>query len=156
LDLIPVLDKYSLATIPAPERIEQMTLDEAVDFGQQATALGLVIGESLLGRNLMAADLHRRAEHMQRARHRLALASAMGCRAVLTGVGAVDPSGLSRAPPPSMFPRDCRREFREVLLRIVDGVESANPKLLVEPTNRTFFYQPEDIADFLATVDHPA
>jgi sugar phosphate isomerase/epimerase len=154
--LVPVLDQYGLSAIPAPERIDTMTADEAFEFGQLAANLGLVVGESMLSCNLMSSDTGRRAEHIARARSRLELADAMGCRGVFVGAGSVDPSGLSRVPHPFMFTQQCQAELRDVVLRVLDELDLDVVRLLIEPTNRTFFYQPEDIATFMDAVGHPS
>jgi sugar phosphate isomerase/epimerase len=54
-----------------------------------------------------------------------------------------------------MFTHECRAEFREVVLRVLDGLDADGTKLLIEPWNTSFFYRPRDILAFLESVDHP-
>ncbi len=54
-----------------------------------------------------------------------------------------------------MLTEQCRREFREIVLRILDGLELGRTSYALEPWCNTFFYEPGDIHDFFAMVDHP-
>ena len=83
-------------------------------------------------------------------------AEIMGCRSVCLPVGSVDASDHPLAPHPYMFTDECRAEFRELVLRILDGLELEKTKLLVEPWNTSFFYRPDVILDFIHSVDHPS
>jgi sugar phosphate isomerase/epimerase len=82
----------------------------------------------------------------------------MGCKSVITLVGTNDPSGNPTSPHPTdpyMHSDNAKREFREIVLRILDGLDSPDIKYIIEPWNNTFFYQPEDIREFIDSVDHP-
>jgi sugar phosphate isomerase/epimerase len=80
----------------------------------------------------------------------------MGCHGVIVLVGTVAEEDHLAAPHPYMYTDECRREFREILLRAVDGLELPTTKLLVEPWTTSFFYQPAAIREFLDSVSHPA
>ena len=56
-------------------------------------------------------------------RRLLLKAEAMGCHCVVTLVGSKDPSDRALAPHPYMYTKACQNEFREVVLRILDGLE---------------------------------
>src|SRR6266536_16030 len=79
----------------------------------------------------------------------------MGCRCVVSLVGSRHPSDSPLAPDPFMLTEQCRREFREIVLRILDGLELGRTSYALEPWCNTFFYEPGDIHDFFAMVDHP-
>ena len=151
------LDVYGLSAIVAPDLLG--TDDDAlIAYGEKARSLGLVIGEAFYFANMMDPDAAVRAEHIANVRAALVKAERMGCGSVITLVGTNHPGGNPTAPHPTdpyMFSDAVRAEFREIVLRIVDELELPNVKYIIEPWNNTFFYQPEDIAAFLDSVDHP-
>jgi sugar phosphate isomerase/epimerase len=149
------IDGYGLSTIMAPRRFGEMPVEEAEAFGARAAELDLVIGEAVPGTNLMTRDLHARAQRIESLRAWLVKADRMGCRSVVVLIGSVDASDRIAAPHPYMFTDECRAEFREVVLRVLDGLELAVTRLLVEPWNTSFFYRPRDILAFLESVDDP-
>jgi sugar phosphate isomerase/epimerase len=149
------LDRHGLSAIPAPNRLAEMPDEECAAFGVEAQRLGLVVGETGMWENLMTADPALRAARIERIRVLLSKADAMGCGCVVSLVGSRHPSDSPLAPHPFMFTEQCRREFREIVLRILDGLELARTSYALEPWCNTFFYEPEDIHDFLAMVDHP-
>ncbi len=153
------LDTYGLSTVPAAFGIGDMSQEECAAFGEKARELGLVVGEVGYWQNLMTPDEAVRRERIETVRALLAKADAMGCHCVVTLVGTRDPSDSALAPHPYMSTDECRSEFREVVLRILDGLPWHNElevtKYAVEPWHNTFFYQPEAIREFLDSVDHP-
>jgi sugar phosphate isomerase/epimerase len=86
----------------------------------------------------------------------LVKADAMGCRSVVTLAGSKHPSGHVLAPHPGNFTDAYRGEFREFVLRVLDGLALASTKYIIEPWHNTFFYRPDDIAAFIVSVDHPS
>ena len=148
------LDAHGLSAIPAPNRIAEMPDDECVAFGQTAGDLGLVIGETGMWENLMTSDPARRAERIERVRTLLRKAELMGCRCVISLVGSGHPSDSMLAPDGSMLTAEGQRAFREVALRIVDGLELEHTCYAIEPWRTSFFYRPEDIRAFLDEVGH--
>ncbi|HEU4354024.1 MAG TPA: TIM barrel protein, partial [Actinomycetota bacterium] len=58
-------------------------------------------------------------------------------------------------PDAAMLTAEGERAFREIALRIVDGLELERTCYAIEPWRTSFFYRPEDIATFLNSVDHP-
>lgn len=158
-DLEPLcdrLDAHGLSAIPAPDRIADMTDEECVAFGEAARALGLVIGETGMWENLMTRDPAKRAERIERVRSLLRKAELMGCRCVISLVGSGHPSDSMLAPDGAMLTDEGQRAFREVALRIVDGLDLERTCYAIEPWRTSFFYHPEDIAAFLDDVDHPS
>jgi sugar phosphate isomerase/epimerase len=149
------LDRHGLSAIPAPNRLAEMPDEECAAFGEEAQRLGLVVGETGMWENLMTADPTLRARRIERVRVLLSKADVMGCRCVVSLVGSRHPSDSPVAPDPFMFTERCRQEFREIVLRILDGLELGRTSYALEPWCNTFFYEPGDIHDFLAMVDHP-
>lgn len=153
--LCEALDRHGLSAIPAPNRIAEMTDEGCAAFGDQARRLGLVVGETGMWENLMTADPELQAERVGKVRLLLAKAEAMGCRCVVSLVGSRHPSESPLAPDPYMVTDACRREFGQVVLRILDGLELAQTCYAIEPWCNSFFYEPEDVDAFLTEVDHP-
>ncbi len=149
------LDRHGLSAIPAPKRLADMPDEECAAFGEEARRLGLVIGETGMWENLMTADPDLQRARIERVRALLAMADVMGCRCVISLVGARHSSDSPLAPDPLMLTERGIREFRDVVLRILDGLELRSTSYAIEPWCNTFFYQPEDIHRFLHSVDHP-
>lgn len=155
-DVCHVLDRHGLSTIAAPNRLATMSDEECTEFGEAARGLGLVVGESGMWENLLARDPAVRQERIDRVRTLLRKADLMGCRCVVTLVGSTHPSDDPLAPDPGTMSREGAASFREVVLRILDGLELGVVRYGIEPWVTTFFYEVEDIAEFLHAVDHPA
>jgi sugar phosphate isomerase/epimerase len=153
--LVEKLDCYGLSAILAPKLLAEFTEDEAIEFGKAARSLGLVIGEAGYWENLLTEDADVRVSRIERLRRILRNADLMGCRSTNTLVGTKHPSDRPLFPHAYNFTKDCRDEFREVVLRVLDGLELENTKYGIEPWFTTFFYQPEDIREFIDSVDHP-
>ncbi len=154
--LCATLDVYGLSAIPAPRRLAEMSDEECAAFGKQAHSCGIVIGEGGMWRNLFTQDAALRKERMDTVRTLLRKADIMGCRCVVTLVGTKDPSDRPLAPHPWMYTADCKRELRDIVLRILDGLDLQTTRYVIEPWHNTFFYQPEAIRTFIDSVDHPA
>jgi len=150
------LDRYGLSAIPAPARLIELSDEECAEFGTRARELGAVIGEAGFWDNLMTPDRELQARRIETVRAMLTRADAMGCFSIVSLVGTKDASDHSLAPHPYMFTDACKAEFRDVVLRILDGLELRTTRYLVEPWCNTFFYQPEDICHFFSYVDHPS
>lgn len=148
------LDVHGLSAIGAPIRAD-MTDAEAADFGDQARALGLVVGETGMWENLMTADRVKQQERIDKVRGLLRKAEIMGCHCVVSLVGTRDASDHPLAPSPHLFTKAGEAEFREVVLRILDGLDLKRTRYAIEPWHNTFFYQPERIKAFIDRVDHP-
>lgn len=54
-----------------------------------------------------------------------------------------------------MFTDQCKAEFREVVLGILDAVDLNTTHYVVKPWSNTFFYRPQTIREFIACVGHP-
>ena len=65
-------------------------------------------------------------------------------------------SDHSLAMHPYMKTAEAKAEFREVVLKILDGLDLKTTKYVIEPWHNTFFYKPEDIREFFDAVDHPS
>jgi sugar phosphate isomerase/epimerase len=149
------LDTHGLSAIQAPARLADMPEDECTAFGERARELGIVVGEVGMWENLMTDDAALRAQRIDRIRRLLLKADAMGCHCVVSLVGSKDPSGNALAPHPYMCTAACKNEFREIVLRILDGLELTTTRYVIEPWHNTFFYQPGEIRAFIDDVNHP-
>jgi len=150
------LDRYGLSAIAAPVNLTEMSDDECAEFRRKANELGIVIGETGFWGNLMNDDDAVRSERIATCRKMLRKADLVGCRCFVSLVGTKDPSDGPIAPHPYMFTNECRKEFREIVLRILDGLSLETTRYCIEPWCSTFFYQPEDIREFIDSVGHPA
>ncbi len=149
------LDRHGLSAIPAPRGLAAMSDEACVAFGETARGLGLVVGEAGMWENLMTADPELRRRRIEHTRTLLRKADIMGCRCVVSLVGSGHPSDSMLAPDGEMLTGEGQRAFRDVVLRIVDGLELERTCFAIEPWRTTFFYHPEDIRAFLDEVDHP-
>jgi sugar phosphate isomerase/epimerase len=153
--LCPRLDENGLSAIPAPAGIAEMSDEECVEFGRVAAELDLVIGESGVWENLLTTDAALQAELIERTRTTLRRADLMGCHCVITMAGTKHDSDELLAPHPYMFTEDAEAELREIVLRILDGLELHTTRLVLEPWCNSFIYGPESIAAFIDSVDDP-
>jgi sugar phosphate isomerase/epimerase len=149
------LDAYGLSAVVAPRRIVEMSDDEAIEHGERAAQLGVVVGEAIPHVNLMTRDAELRAARIEFVRESLRKCELMRCHGAVILVGTVDPVDALAAPHPYMFTDECRAEFREIVLRLVDGLDLRHAKLLIEPWTNSFFYRPRSVLSFLESVDHP-
>lgn len=148
------LDQYGLSAVWAGG-LEGRTDEECVALRERAQALGVVLGEAGLWANLMTDDTEKRAQRIAKARNLLRKADLAGVRCVVTLVGTKDPSDHSLAPHPYLYTEAAKHEFREICLRILDGLELRTVGFAIEPWHNTFFYQPEEIREFIDCVGHP-
>jgi sugar phosphate isomerase/epimerase len=154
--LIDTFDTFGLSALVAPMQFADLTDDEAVAYGDHARGLGVTIAEALHRPNLMIRDTEIRAQRIEQLRRGLKKADLMKADSVVILVGTVGEEDHLAAPHPYMFTDECRAEFRDVLLRALDGLELKKTRLLIEPWTTSFFYQPGDIRAFLDSVDHPS
>lgn len=150
------LDCYGLSAIPAPWKITEMPDDDCIAFGERARELGIVVGEAGIWENLMTPDADLQFRRIEKAREVIRNADLMGCRCVVSLIGTKDPSDHPLAPHPFMFTDACKAEFREIVLRILDGFELNSVRYAIEPWHNTFFYKPEEAREFIDSVGHPA
>jgi len=150
------MDCYGLSAIGAPGKLKELSQDDCAAFGQRARELNIVVGEAGFWENLMTPDKQLQLHRIKTVRTMLEKSEIMGCLSVVSLVGTRDSSDASLAPHSYMFSQACKDEFREVVLRILDGLDLKVTKYIVEPWPNTFFYQPEDIREFIDSVDHPA
>ena len=150
------LDVHGLAAINPPGNMDELSLDQCAEFGEKARSLGMVVGETGVWSNLMIDNADEQTKRIQMVRDMLPKADAMGCHCVVTLVGTKDPSDHSLAMHPFMKTAGARKEFREVVLRILDGFDLKTVCYGIEPWHNTFFFQPEDIREFIDSVDHPS
>jgi len=155
-DVCRDLDRYGLSAIGAPQNLLEMSSDTIVAFSERARTLDITIGEAGFWVNLLTQDEALRKARIKQLRQMLLKAELMDCKCVVILVGTVDPSDHPLAPHPYLYTDDCKAEFREIILHILDGLELTKSKLAVEPWHNTFFYQPEEIAAFFAEVNHPS
>ncbi|MBX3567464.1 MAG: sugar phosphate isomerase/epimerase [Rhizobiaceae bacterium] len=148
-------DRYGISAIVAPKAIATMTTDEAQRFGETARAAGLIIGETGFWENLITLDAALRQDRRSRLRQVMINADAMGCRSVAILAGTRHPSDKPFAAHPYMFTEACRRELRDVVLTVLDGLACTQTRLGMEPYAHSFFYGPEAVRDFIDEVGHP-
>jgi sugar phosphate isomerase/epimerase len=154
-ELTEKLDCYGLSTITAPRGLADTNEDFCQEFCQEAERLNIVIGEAGFWQNLMTDDTELRNTRIETVRRLLKKGDLMGCRCVVTLVGSKDPSDAAAAPHPYMYTEACKQEFREIVLRILDGLDLKTTKYTIEPWHNSFFYRPDEIKTFLDMVDHP-
>ncbi|MEI8242822.1 MAG: sugar phosphate isomerase/epimerase family protein [bacterium] len=150
------LDAHGLSAITAPWKLAEWTADQAAAHGERARQLGLEIGEVGMWGNLLTDNVELRQQRISQTRALLRNADAMGCHCVVTLVGSKHPGDSPLSMHCDNYGDVCQREFREIVLRILDGLELRRTKYVIEPWHNTFFYQPEEIRAFLDSVGHPA
>lgn len=148
-------DCYGLSALVAPKSIEDFTEEQAHSYGEKARRLGFVLGEAGFWENLLTPDKELQQSRIERLRRVMRLADVMGCNSVNTLVGTRHPSDRPLFPHAYNFTEECRREFRDIVLQLLDGQDLKHSRLGIEPWYTTFFYQPEDIRAFIDAVDHP-
>jgi sugar phosphate isomerase/epimerase len=146
------LDEHGLSAIMAPMNLDE---DQSYAFGRKAKDLGLVIGEAGMWENLLTDDKDLQNKRIESVRMMLRKAEIMGCNSIVSLVGTKDPSQYTLVPHPYLYTEECKNEFREIVLRILDGLQIKNTKYVIEPWHNTFFYQPEEILKFIESVNHP-
>jgi sugar phosphate isomerase/epimerase len=149
------LDTFGLSAVVAPKRLAEMSDNEAIAFGERAGELDIVIGEAHFLVNLLTRDEAARAKRIADLRHLLRKADLMGCYGVIGFVGTIDPVDNIGKPHPYLYTKECKQEFREVILSVLDGLELETCQYMVEGSPKSFFYSPEETAEFMASVDHP-
>ena len=158
-ELAPLCDKldpHGLSAVGAPWGFEDWDADACAAFGQKARQLGIVVGEAGMWSNLLTTDKDEQAKRIDQTKRMLRNAEIMGCHCVVTLVGSKHPSDHPLAPQAYLYTDACRKEFREVVLRVLDGLVLRRTRYVIEPWHNTFFYQPDDIRAFIDSVDHPS
>jgi sugar phosphate isomerase/epimerase len=153
------LDEHRLSAIQvSAEALHAMSIDECAAYGQRAAELDILPGETGYWKNITDprdTDEQRQAR-IDLLRDMLRKADAMNCRTVVTLAGSQDRSGHPIGPHRDNFTDVHRTALREFVLSVLDGLELRHTCYSIEPWHHTFFYQPEDIAAFLDSVDHPS
>ena len=146
------LDVYGLSAVWA--NVVNNSDDECLALRERSSQLGIVLGECGMWENLMTDDMEARKKRMGHVRTMLQKADLAGVKCVVTLAGTKHPGDWLQ-PHPANYTKKYRREFREVVLRILDGLDLKTVGYGIEPWHHTFFYQPEDIREFIDSVDHP-
>lgn len=154
-DIATQLDRYGLSAIGAPGALWDRSRDECAAFGERARELGIMVGEANFNDNLLVADRELADQRINDIRRGLLNADAMQCRTLHILPGTKAPAGGLLTAHPDMFTDAYKAELREVVLRVMDGLDLQHTHFLIEPFNHSFFYQPEDIRQFYDAVDHP-
>jgi len=155
-ELTGTLDCYGLSAIPAPSGLESMSDEQCRAFGARAAEMHIVIGEAGMWQNMMSTDEQARQERIEIVRRMLQKADLMGCLSVVTTAGTVHASDRQLAPHAENYTPAFKSRFREVVLRILDGLDLKIARYIIEPWHNNFFYQPEEIREFIDRVDHPS
>ncbi|MGF1453374.1 MAG: sugar phosphate isomerase/epimerase family protein [Opitutales bacterium] len=154
--LIDRLDAHGLSAICAPGKIHTWPNDACSAYGEKARGLGLEIGEVGMWENLMHPDEEVRERNIQRMREVLGKADQMGVSNAVSLVGSRDPSGSPLAPAAENFTSAFREAFREVVLRVLDGLELRHTRYLLETWPNTGLCEPEALKALVEDVGHPA
>lgn len=149
------LDRYGLAAIAAPIRTPEMSDDECREFGEKAASLDIVISEVHFLTNLMAPDAGAREKRVEQARALLRKADLLRARCLLGFAGSAHPSDRISAPCAYNYTDAFKSELRELILRVLDGLDLQWAKYGLEASPKSFFYQPEGCAELIDAVDHP-
>ena len=153
--LLEKLDTYGLSTVTGPWGYDVRNDDELIAFGERAAKLGLMIGESHSRQNLLFRDPDVKAERIGQLKEGLRKAELMGSHSVCILVGTAGVEDHLAAHNAFNYSDEARKEYRETMLRILDGLAPGNTLLLIEPWPNTFFWQPEAVREFLDSVGHP-
>jgi len=154
--IVPELDKHGLSAICAPDAIYEWSDEACAEYGEKARSLGLVVGEVGMWENLMHVDASVRSANIERMRKVLQKADVLGCKNAVSLAGSRHPEGGTMLPHPENFTQAYKDQLREVVLRILDGLDLKNTRYLLETWPNTFFYEPEEMKAFAESVDHPA
>ncbi len=155
--LLIALDRQGLSTIPAPHGLLTTgTLEDCAAFGAVASAHDLVIGEAGMWANLLTRDHAEQDRRIALVRRMLVHADHMGCRCVVSLVGSRQPDARPLPFHPPNYGAAAAADFREVVLRILDGLHLTRTRYAIEPWHNTFFCEPEAIRGFIDAVDHPS
>ena len=152
--IVPGLDQYGLSAAWV-SGLETKSAGECEALANKAQTLGVVLGEVGMWANLMTGNSDLRRARIEEVRTLLRQADAAQVKCVVTLAGSRDRSDHSLAPHPYMYSKEAQAEFREIVLRILDGLDLKHTRYGVEPWHNTFFYQPEDIRAFIDRVGHP-
>ena len=137
--IVPQLDRYGLSAIGAPSALWNRSRDECAAFGERARKLGIMVGEANFNDNLLVADRELADQRIKDIRRGLLNADAMQCRTLHILPGTKDPAGGMLTPHPDMFTDAYKAELREVVLRVMDGLDLQHIRFLIEPFNHSFF-----------------
>ena len=158
-DLEPLcekLDRHGLSAILAPQSLATLPDDPCAEFGERARQLGLAIGEAGFWQNIMTPDAAMQAKRLEIVRTMLRKAEIMGCDCVVTSVGTKGPADAWNEPHPYMFTEECKAELRDLVLRILDGLDLKRTKYCLEAWCHSFFYGLDEVKAFVDRVGHPA
>ncbi len=150
--LCPLLDSHGLSCIQAPEKFWEWSDEECWNFGQKANELDIVIGETGYWENFLDPDIEKIKNRINTVRSIMYKADIMGVKCVATLVGSRDVKGGALSPHPYNFSNEAKIYYREVCLRIIDGLDLKICRHVTEPWCNTFFYGPNEISDFLNSI----
>jgi sugar phosphate isomerase/epimerase len=149
------LDTYGLSSIAAPVYTGALSDDECIAFGEKAASLGLVISEVWFLNNLHAPTPELREQRVEEGRMLLRKADLMRARCLLGFAGSAHPDDRIGRSDPYNFTDGFKQDLRELVLRVLDGIELEHTKYGLEANTKTFYYGPEGCAELIQAVDHP-
>jgi sugar phosphate isomerase/epimerase len=154
------LDQHGLSAIASPTRTLQMSDDECIEFGEKAAELGIIISEVHFLDNVLVQSEEMRKKSIADGRSLLRKADLMRARCMLGLAGSLHPGGERTGRYrwgicAENFTDAWGSAMREVVLRILDGIELTSTTYDLEPERNCLFYQPEDCAQFIDDVGHP-
>jgi sugar phosphate isomerase/epimerase len=154
-ELCEKADIYGFSAILPPNGFENWSDEDCIKYGEKARALGFVIGEAGYWKNLLEPDEEERKGRIEYVRSILRKADLMRINCVVTLVGSKDSLNGPLSPHPENFGESAKMEYKDICLRIVDGLELKHTKYATEPWPNNFYYEPEEILAFLKSVNHP-
>ena len=98
-----------------------------------------MVGEANFNDNLLVADRELTDQRISDIRRGLLHADAMQCRSLHILPGTKVPAGGLLTAHPDMFTDAYKAELREVVLRVMDGLDLQHTHFLIEPFNHSFF-----------------
>lgn len=147
--------EHGFGAIAAPPKWQDWDIEHCRDFGAACHEANIVIGEAGYWRNMLRCEGEELDEHIANVRALLRKADAGRVGCIVSLVGSFGDGRGSVAQHPDNRGPKAKAKFREICLRIVDGLDLDHTTYAIEPWQNTFFWKPADIADFLDELNHP-
>ncbi len=147
--LCETLDRFGASAIHAPHGYAAWSEDQCIAFGEKARSLGLVIGEAGYWENLLGANDDALASHIKQLRRMARNGDCMGVHCLVTLAGSFDTTQGPASIHPDNYTQKARERFREICLRIVDGLDLHTLRYAPEPWHNSFYHQVNEIKAFL-------
>jgi sugar phosphate isomerase/epimerase len=153
--LCETLDKHGLSAIALPYGFWEWDDDTCIAYGEKARELGIIVGEAGFWENMIDPDEEALARRIETVRTMLKKADLIGMGCVVTLVGSRSADGAALGVSAFNFSDECKAAYREVCLRIVDGLDLKKARYCTEPWFTCFYHDPDTIREFLDSVGDP-